>query len=386
MSRFNTVNTLDTHLVFYSDRSISAQIDTQLPIESAFNMVHSKIRSITGGTSFRAAFQETLQVLTRETQRPNNRIGRVEIIFFTDGEDSTVHAAQRILLVNELKASIAKVWQKELTIHSIGFTAYHDFNFLDQLRQAGSKVGGYRYAEPKEDNDSLSSKINSVLEVVSTSATSSSLQLVQCPFPIISIGSQPNTWWLNLTQADLSVQEHKLELQSLNQDALTITATFAEDENDKHVFQQWYTHSLDKIAGELIEINKVVTVPSQTTDLHLQLLENRIKSILVRLESNDELNSKRLAQLMNAIRQLKQGTAVNMQSLSDIKDEGKYETKSMGSNMGQAGQVGSKPLTRNAASWCLSRRPNRRGRSSSGSKTRLDWSKVPRCRPWIQRK
>ena len=54
------------------------------------------------------------------------------------------------------------VWGKKYTVHTIGFGASHDFEFLNSLNKIGTNEGSYRYADPNEDNDSLSNKISSI--------------------------------------------------------------------------------------------------------------------------------------------------------------------------------------------------------------------------------
>lgn len=52
----------------------------------------------------------------------------------------------------------------------MGFGTNHDYDFLNSLRLIGTEEGAYRYADPNEDDDILSGKINGVLDVIAKSS------------------------------------------------------------------------------------------------------------------------------------------------------------------------------------------------------------------------
>ena len=109
--------------------------------------------------------------------------------------------SDRTKLVHKLKTDIMKVWQKPITVHTIGFTGYHDHNFLNELRLIGQE-GAYRYADPSEDTDCISSKINSILDVVVSETTIPVKLLPMEKSPPIII-NENNIYWLNLTKCDI---------------------------------------------------------------------------------------------------------------------------------------------------------------------------------------
>ena len=313
---------LITHIVSYNDRAISFEIDTHLPQQTALNQVNAL--KADGGTSFTSAFNEIVNVIDR--YKTNTQISSVVICVMTDGEDSSVVKSQRINLVNTLKSSLASKWSKSLTIHSIGFTSAHDFDFLNNLRQIGTAEGAYRFADPLEDSDSLSNKINSLLNVIVQSSTIP-IKLTKSPFKVIS--GDNDKYWLNLTNCDLSAT-HSITINVNGDETIDIDTQFAEDENKADVQESWYTYLIDEIASEVLMLS---TKPeSLDKQVHCELLENRSKYVMINLKQ-DGPNFTRLQTLTENLKTIKKGGQVDQMKLTDTKSEGKYQT-----------QVGSKQL------------------------------------------
>lgn len=305
-------NHLLTNIITYSNYANNLEID----ISNPQNLYKSEIAKLEGtnGTSFSAAFDEIVKVC--EKHKNNNNISSAVILFLTDGEDMS--STNRLELVNILKNKLDNIWSKPYIVHTIGFGAQHDFKFLDALRQI-NKDGVYRYADPRENDDILSSKINSILQVV---AKSSNLPIKICQnnIPIICGGN--NIWWFDLTGSN-PIQN--LEIM-INNEQTILNCEYAEDENNKNIFQEWYSILIDDIATEL---NILSSQPdSLEKQLHCELLEHRTKAISIKLDDTTP-NLNRLEKLIATLKTIKKGESVDRMRLNDIKAEGKFETKSI---------------------------------------------------------
>lgn len=112
-----------------------------------------------GGTNFRAAFNCIEQVLCRHIYSDDekdrfrvNNVSAVDIAFLTDGQDGSGFRAR---LIPELKEMLQKRWgDHPLRIHTIGFTNDCDQDLLEAMREAGSIIGVFRYAE-SDDNERM---------------------------------------------------------------------------------------------------------------------------------------------------------------------------------------------------------------------------------------
>jgi len=67
------------------------------------------------------------------------------VVFLTDGQDNTYYQKQNgnDTLINVFQTNM-KDWKKPLTVHTVGFSKDHDFEFLDRLRKSGSVEGVFR--------------------------------------------------------------------------------------------------------------------------------------------------------------------------------------------------------------------------------------------------
>jgi hypothetical protein len=71
---------------------------------------------------------------------------------------------------NRLKQIIENT-KTQVVVQSVAFTASHDFNLSNQIRQTlGTVEGGFQYAEPSDGEDALRQKLEAIFEVVSNSA------------------------------------------------------------------------------------------------------------------------------------------------------------------------------------------------------------------------
>jgi ankyrin repeat protein/Mg-chelatase subunit ChlD len=311
---------LVTNLVAYGD---SKQI---LDINTAYNIAHhqpkiSQVLSGGGGTSFSSAFNGIVEVCNK--YKDDNEVTSAEIIFLTDGHDSyaTTEAA-RTLLVTSLKNDMAKYWNKKYTVHTVGFGKGYDDKFLNKLSKIGTSEGACKDADPSEDSDILSSKINSIINVIAASSAVPITLLDSNP-KVKIISGDNGLYWINLTNCNLG-EEYSFNITVNNADPITVVAKFAEDENDKTIWNEWYTHLVDEIASELLSLS---TQPIDSLDkqIHCELLEQRSQSILARLSEGDN-NLERVEQALLTLKTLMSGGKVDQKKLNDMKSEGLYAT------------------------------------------------------------
>jgi hypothetical protein len=114
--------------------------------------------------------------------------------------------------------------------------------------------GAYRYADPKEDTDSLSKKIFSITDVISAS-TSIPITIADSNGIEILSGDSGN-YWLNLSNINLTVN-HKLVLNINNSEETVVFTEYAEDENEKEIWNKWLSSQIDQIASELLDISNL---------------------------------------------------------------------------------------------------------------------------------
>lgn len=305
-----------THIIGYSDNTISLPIDKTLPQQFHRDSIEKIGRG--GGTSFKAAFEEIVKVLNKYNSDTN--ITSVVGLFLTDGQDSSVQKSARGELISKLKLDIAKVWNKPYTMHSVGFTNDHDYDFLNGLRQIGTTEGAYRFADPNEDSDSLSNKINSLLDVIAETS-SIPLEIVGDTFPIIN--GENGTYWVNLSGMDLT-KDYEINVSVNHGEPISIMTEYAEDENDSEVWSEWYSFLIDKIAEELLLLSQQ---PGNALDkqLHCVIIQQRAQAIFAKIGCTNS-NTDRLEKLMETLKTLQSGGTVSQQKLNDMKFEGKYAT------------------------------------------------------------
>jgi len=328
-----------------------------------------------GGTSFRAAFDEVVRVCAQHKDNP--QISALEVLFMTDGVDSVLRPDQCLTLVDEFKRSMSQVWARPYTVHVIGFTQSHNAEFLEKLRKIGSTgEGAYRFADPKEDIDSLSGKINSVVNVVVASSTIPIKLIPQLPSvassgasasanvrgspPVLS--SDKDTFWVDLTGfADLDADPPSFTIAVDDQAPITLVANVVElDDDDSKLcklWEQWCSIQIDQLAAELKHLTETASasasasassVPASASstsaadagkmaakanaidrDIHFEFLRLRARAvartIALRL-STDNRDVARLEQLQAYIQAGQAGNAVDLTKLSDMSFEGRFAT------------------------------------------------------------
>jgi len=343
-----------TNIITYNDLATSILINTSQTLES-YRLIVDGIKA-GGGTSFNSAFNEIVRVCG---EMIDPTITNVSIIFLTDGEDSSVSKTNRIKLVNTLKEKINNaidINSINLQIHTIGFGHSHDYDFLNSLRQITKVEGAYRYADPTEDSDSLSNKINSLLDVISQTV-SIPIKITSCPFPILY--SDSPIFWLDLTECvTKSMDYFDLEIQ-IGSDSSTkfgVRCKFNPDENVNSIWVEWYTHLIDELMGEVIGLVNMSNSDSKSlslsTQIHLELIEQRTKAVRSRIKScidESELESNidliRCDKIFDTVKNIRTGNSFDSNTtrvLNDLKFEGKFKTPTKSSLISNQNKLGFK--------------------------------------------
>ena len=313
-----------SHVVTYDNYAESFEIDTKNSIQT----YKTKIKSICGGggTCFSSAFKQIFHICRNYfDSNISHGFGGVSIIFLTDGEDMTTQCDRPALVENFKKELSVIIKSIPYTVHTIGFGAYHDFNFLNQLKECGSISGAYRYADPSENSDILSSKINSILDVVMVT-NNITVNILETCVPIIF--GQYGTFWLNLTGWDTSIPCKFTMCIGSNLDTETyIVETYVVDSNDPQLLNQWFSHLIDDIADEVLVLSNQEAIKSNLSHkLHCELVRQRSKAIMVR-SSQFPKNIDRLEKILEMIESIINGDKIDKLKITDIKFEGKFETK-----------------------------------------------------------
>jgi len=334
-----------TNIITYDDRAESILINTAQTIES-YRLIVDGIKA-GGGTSFNVAFNEIVRVCG---ELINPTITNISIIFLTDGQDSSTFGKSRTNLVSTLKDKLNSTVNTDninLQIHTIGFGASHDYEFLNSLRQITKVEGAYRYADPTEDSDSLSNKINSLLDVIAQTI-SIPIKITNSPYPIIHSDSM--VFWLNLTDCvSKSIDYFDIQVQIGFDDTtkFNIRCKFNPDENNNNIWLEWYTHLVDELMSEVIEVvnlnsnssnsaNIINSHNSLSTQIHMELIEQRTRAVSSRIKSSieeseyetnmDLIRCEKIFITLNNIRKGNSFDANTSRILNDLKFEGKFKT------------------------------------------------------------
>jgi ankyrin repeat protein/uncharacterized protein YegL len=329
-----------TSMVTYDDNGKIIEVNKSMSKKLYKDIINKIVANC--GTSFRSAFDQILNIC-KNIKRDDN-ISTIAIIFLTDGEDSSVIKSKRVELVQEFLTSLKNVIVIPYVIHTVGFGANHDYDFLNNLRQIGTySEGAYRYANPKEDSDSLSNKINSLLDVI-VKTSSIPLNIVIHEFenksciqlkylddnsliyiPIIN-KEENDKYWIDLTYLNDRTRSCECAIK-IDNDQINIPVEFVElspfDEN--MLIDKWYSHLIDDIASEILMVSNSIDVNSLDREIHIELLQQRSRSIQSRL-INATPNDERLKKLIESLMTIKSGGNVNKLKLNDMKFEGKYVT------------------------------------------------------------
>lgn len=305
-------NHLITDIIFYSDNAKSVFID------KSFTKTYHQEKSIKdnlngGGTSFVSAFLKITDICKKYNN--NDDITELHVVFMTDGQDSSVRNNDYKSIKN-LQDDINKYWKKKIMVHTIGFAKEHDFELLTKLNKIGNIEGAYRYADPSEDTDSLSNKINSVLDVI-TKSPEVPIKLINNKFEVFHTNN--NKFWLNLTN-----QTDKLKFTVLvDNKEIQIQGEKETEVKEEEVWNEWYSFLVDQCVDEILVLSKQDI--SIEKEFHIELIEKRCNSILSELLSY-KFDTERLNKVLEMVSNIKKNLKIDSAKINDIKFEGTYTT------------------------------------------------------------
>eukprot|EP01104_Vermistella_antarctica_P014791 TRINITY_DN4715_c0_g3_i1.p1 TRINITY_DN4715_c0_g3~~TRINITY_DN4715_c0_g3_i1.p1 ORF type:complete len:1115 (+),score=263.30 TRINITY_DN4715_c0_g3_i1:437-3781(+) len=113
---------------------------------------------VTGCTSFGKAFEAIRNYVLGDTPPQT----KVAVVFMTDGHDT---ATKDLKMEKQLFSTFLQNSQRDVVVHTIGFTQSHSQKFLEEIRLMGTSEGVYRYAEGK---DNLAERFHEIFDFLST--------------------------------------------------------------------------------------------------------------------------------------------------------------------------------------------------------------------------
>jgi ankyrin repeat protein len=292
-----------------------------------------------GGTSFKAAFDGIIKVLVHHAA--DALITSADVVFLTDGQDGANPQARQTQMT-EFRASIQRVWGgRPITIHTVGFGTSHDFAFLNQIRVLGSEEGAYRFADPAENDDVLSQKINGVLAAV---CQKSSLPITGLVLPaglevinsddMTSGGHGGGIYWVNMSRfqpLELATEPLRFQLAGQegheHQSLITLSGKYTPG-----LDEEWFGYLSDKLAAELTGIPPKSSATDGNSPAHklreiqIRIIRHRISVLGRQLSttSYDTLKS-RVAKLLSVLDDLSAGQTINARDMSDLKFGGRFK-------------------------------------------------------------
>ena len=332
--------------------SFAQILDTSGDVSKSVNMV--KNLNAGGGTTFGSAFTQIENILSKfiysdkkEHENLQNNVSNVTIAFLTDGQaqDPNVQDLpakfKKILTESWIKKTPDKKYNDELynpcSVHSIGFSAGCDRNFLEQLWKCGSVDGSFRYAEPGDDDDTLCQKLQSLFEIASkSSSVSLNLKLENSPFSFKVAGNLTkeidiqfsineiktgvfNTWLLldDVDKfADFKENNMSLVINSIIDKNAKVPISM--NMNKKPLMDKWISVLIDEMASELVNlVSNKSNINANVFELHCSLIQQRIDRI--RMSTGNQQLIEKLQYIASDVDSLKQGLAVNMGKLSDMR-------------------------------------------------------------------
>jgi len=280
-----------------------------------------------GGTNFNAAFEKIDVVLSKQID-----ISNITISFLTDGKAG----GNRDKLATELTNIINdSQYMGPVSVHSIGFGSGCDKELLEKLRKTGNIEGTFRYADPRDDGDTLCHKLQSLFDVASKSSTVpitfhinpvSTIffggdHCLNVQFPISRNGKGVFKHWIINNGVDGT-----LTINSQLDDDVVIPITV--NANPKPLFNKWISTLIDELASELLNLSLQRSGKEKKDclvfDLHCSLIQQRVEAII--LSTQDKILLDRLDFLEKQVNSLRKGLSVEIGKLSDIRFSSQFST------------------------------------------------------------
>lgn len=294
-------------IVAFGSLAKIVEIDMSNTIEEISKIINSI--ECMGGTLFKSAFDKINQILEQNQQNQD-----VNVIFLTDGQDSTVG------LINYFNDMLSKYESKfTTTVHSVGFGDYCDKVLLEGLRSPLNGI--FQYAEPTDSGDTLCNKITSLFEIA--------CNLSKVPITI----SFPTEFNLNTKELQLPIQYHKsgeykmfidlpekfdkikLIINSEYDNNTEIDIKINSKKNSK-LFRKYISYVIDEISNEIVKIFKETTSENIKT-LKISLIEQKLDTLSTIASENDIQRIKFLKSQLD-------GENVNMGKLLDSRFSSKF--------------------------------------------------------------
>jgi ankyrin repeat protein len=318
--------------------------------------VEERIRTMRadGGTNFTAAFKMIQEVLLGTKDQKGNwsqgapvTVSSAVVVFMTDGQDNTYYgkANGAETLVSTFK-TFMKDWTKPLTVHTIGFSESHDFGFLDKLRQVGSDEGVFRYADPRDDGDTLCQKMSDLAtSIISNTALQAT---IYTPFPLRGSAKHSEPVPANSRYKDDPLKKYKTELSFDMDDGhgrlnLFLDAKASEVKekldsfiveigrrdfefkvdyemeggDEKDLLQKWMNYLSKDILHRTVLLANTSDRTSTSFLLKCSLLLKQARSIALHIRSDASL-SDQMKMCIEQLENLLRGKAASVARLSDV--------------------------------------------------------------------
>lgn len=167
-----------TNLILFNNEACTVNLDRTNYLSQV-----EKIKS-GGGTNFSAAFEHVGNEMRKVRKKTDKKIEKTVIVFLTDGVDARLYGTKTVeqKWFQSLMASVENsAGRSSITIHAVGFSKEHHYEFLKKLTEQGTGEGMFRYCEPGDGPTVLRDKLQELFDFVLSNATSSMNVMVSIP-------------------------------------------------------------------------------------------------------------------------------------------------------------------------------------------------------------
>ena len=329
--------------VMYGSTYELAKLSPHITFDNLMNIV-TTTNSNGGGTNFSEAFDGIDEVLTSHSD-----VKKATIVFLTDGDDQSFNLDDNKIYtgIPKLKGIVQNSKIKNIIIHTIGFSESHKFDILDQIRKVGRQDnhpqdGVYKFADPSEDGEILSNKINSIIDVIMTDA---GLDFKLSEPKIIHISDD----WYDLTNFNSKsihmIEPEKIEIPLIIHEYSESSSELTMIGKSPHnIMSEWYGHLIDELIKDILKFQNIQTGKTGKTNktnktnktiksticLTRELILKRADAIIDSMESNSKNWIPPIERVKKAISMIKSDKLSETEKLklNDMSSEGKFSTHS----------------------------------------------------------
>eukprot|EP00300_Choanocystis_sp_HF-7_P007606 c15396_g1_i1.p1 GENE.c15396_g1_i1~~c15396_g1_i1.p1 ORF type:complete len:1447 (+),score=256.12 c15396_g1_i1:58-4398(+) len=309
-------------LVPYDDHATVFFVDPSKPERVAHDMI-DHIADRMGGTRFESAFRQVTQTVASMPDR--DRVSDVVVLFLTDGQDTS--QTSKTSMIKRFADDMRSVWNKRFVVHTLGFAAQHDFDFLQKLSECGNVPGMYKYADPTEDCDQLSSKISSVVQNVFENTGAANVD-VEVDARVLH--RFPAGCWIAVPPGRPTPNQVSIRIDGEGEVQAELQVCTAESSDNLTTMLDWFGLKMDDFASELMVLADAKGLDGLCSQLHAELLTSRMGALAHKLsvlgepDATDAMH--RLALLQQSLETVKRGQAVDRLKLADQATEGRCKT------------------------------------------------------------